>query len=61
MQQQCCDVLWRLGGLVLGSHQSPEPAFLTVDVPALDGGEGHRVRVLPHGGESERENINIRG
>lgn len=28
------------------SYQSPEPAFFTMDVPALDGGKWHRVGVL---------------
>lgn len=28
------------------SHQSPKPAFFTVDMPTLDGGEGRRVGVL---------------
>lgn len=27
-------------------YQSPEPAFFTMDVPALDGGQRHRVGVL---------------
>lgn len=28
------------------SHQSPKPAFFTVDMPTLDGGEGRCVGVL---------------
>lgn len=27
-------------------YQGPKPALLTVDMPALDGGEGGGVRVL---------------
>lgn len=36
------------------SHQSPKPAFFTVNVPTLDGGEGRRVRVLREGEKNEK-------
>lgn len=38
------------------AYQSPEPALFTVDVPALDGGQRHRVGVLRRDGDKE-ENI----
>ena len=37
------------------AYQSPEPAFFTMDVPALDGGERHRVGVLQTQRERETE------
>lgn len=37
------------------TYQSPEPAFFTMDMPALDGGERHRVGVLKTERETKRE------
>ena len=42
-------------GAVRCSHQSPKPAFLTVNVPALDGGERHCVGILSRERRQERE------
>ena len=38
------------------AYQGPEPAFFTMDVPALDGGEWHRVGVLDTERQGKRQN-----
>lgn len=43
------------------AYQSPEPALFTVDVPALDGGQRHRVGVLQRDGEKGKSTFESKG
>lgn len=48
-------------GKRVSAYQSPEPTLFTVNVPALDGGERHRVGVLQTDGDKEKEIFKPKG